>query len=72
MEKQIECPGCGQGWVLHFRVPALQTELFVCEECETTWFSRSGIGHDTPMNFVTFMREHGLKGTWDEIERVEK
>lgn len=67
---KICCPGCGQGWVVHVRIPQLNKELFVCEECETTWLRREDIGVLQPFNFVNMMRENGLKGLWTEVERV--
>lgn len=67
MSKRIWCPGCSQGWVVPVKVPALNRDIFVCEECDTTWFSRAGIGTEKPVNFVTFMRENGLKGLWTEV-----
>jgi ribosomal protein L37AE/L43A len=67
---KVCCPGCGQGWVVRVRVPLLNRELFVCEECETTWLRREDIGVVQPLNFVNFMRENGLKGLWTELERV--
>jgi len=68
--KKIACPGCGQGWVRHVRVRVLKRDLYVCEECETTWLSEQGIGVSTPTNFMSFMEEHGLKDTWNEVEQL--
>lgn len=66
------CPGCGQGWVIHAYVPSLNREVFICEECETTWMKYDDIGVQPPLNFVNFMREHGLKGLWTEIVQVQE
>jgi hypothetical protein len=70
MNEPIVCPGCGQGWVRHFRILALEKEIYLCDECETMWATRQGIGRETPANFVDFMRSYGLKGLWDEIEEI--
>ncbi|HMR76960.1 MAG TPA: hypothetical protein PKD61_17695 [Polyangiaceae bacterium] len=44
--------------------------VFVCEECETTWFSAGGIGNAHPKNFVDFMESIGLQGLWTEVEQL--
>lgn len=70
IKDRVCCPGCGQGWVVHVRVPRLNRELFVCEECESTWLTRENIGVNQALDFVEFMRSNGLKGLWTELERV--
>ena len=68
--EKTACPACGQGWVRHVRVSSLKCEVFVCEECETTWLHRIDIGKHNPLNFVGFMRSRGLKGLWTEVEEM--
>lgn len=69
--KRIECPGCGQGWVIPVRVRKTGIHLFVCEECETTWFHAEEIGRPLPTNFMDYMQSQGLRGLWSEVERLE-
>jgi hypothetical protein len=66
----VSCLGCGQGWVLQVLVPRIDREIFVCEECETTWLKRKDIGIHQPVNFVGFMQTNGLEGLWTEITPV--
>ena len=63
----IRCPGCNEGWVLTFEIPERRSLIFVCEECETTWLSKEGIGIEHPTNFVNYMRSLGLRGEWTEL-----
>lgn len=70
MQKTVMCPGCGQGQVVPVRVKSTRIPLFVCEECETTWFRAEEIGHSRPFNFMDYMESQGLKGLWSELERL--
>jgi hypothetical protein len=54
------CPRCGQGDVVKARIMAGDTCLFVCQECEATWFLYEDIG---VKSFVDFGRLHGKFGT---------
>jgi len=68
--KKVACPGCGQGWVVPVRVKSTGVHLFVCEECETTWFREEEIGSARPTNFMDYMESQGMKGLWTELERL--
>lgn len=68
--KKIWCPGCDQGWVVPVRIKATGQLLYICEECETTWFSEDGVGRDTPANFTNYMESIGLKGLWSELDEL--
>ncbi|MHA3061138.1 hypothetical protein ACX1N5_01790 [Acinetobacter sp. ANC 4636] len=45
--------------------------IFVCQECEATWFSADEIKERGFVDFGTYMEEIGLEPLWDELE-VEK
>ena len=68
---KIECPACGQGWVFHMRVPKIGSEIYVCEECETTWMNRNDIGTVNHAGLMNYLQQHGLKGFWSEMEEIE-
>jgi len=43
-------------------------DLFVCEECEATWFVASEIGAKPFVDLGTHLRSLGLAPTWDELD----
>ena len=61
------CPRCKQGDVVEARVRSTDAILFVCDECEATWFTKDAIGHVAFIDFGTYMRGLGLKPLWDEL-----
>lgn len=68
--KKVVCPGCGQGWAVPVRVKSTGICLFVCDECESTWFREEDIGRARATHFMDYMESEGLKGLWSEIERL--
>ncbi|QBQ38904.1 hypothetical protein E1742_24160 [Pseudoduganella plicata] len=61
------CPRCNQGDVIHARVKKTGQHLFVCEECEATWFSREAIGLHGFIDFGSYMETIGSAPLWSEI-----
>jgi ribosomal protein L37AE/L43A len=61
------CPRCQQGDVVKATVKKLGKGIFVCQECEATWFSIDDIGTKPFIDFGSYMRENGLRPVWDEI-----
>lgn len=61
------CPRCKQGDVIEARVRSTDALLFVCEECEATWFNRDAIGQGAFVDFGTYMEGVGLLPLWDEL-----
>jgi transcription elongation factor Elf1 len=72
MPEEFLCPGCGQGCVVPVRVKSTGVRLFVCEECESTWFREEDIESARPMNFMDYMESQGGTGLWSELERLSK
>lgn len=67
------CPRCKQGDVVEARVRRSDDVLFICEECEATWFAAAAIGNAAFMDFGDYMQKFGLKPLWEElIVTVEK
>ena len=61
------CPRCGQGKVLRATVRKTAKTLFVCEECDATWFSKSDIGKSEFCDLGTYLKQQGLSPLWDEL-----
>ena len=65
----MECPECGQGWIEQVRVKATDEILYVCEECDATWFKQEHIGlPEEGCNFETHLLKKGLSHLRDEVE----
>ena len=65
------CPRCNQGKVIAAQIAKNQTLIWVCEECEATWFSEQDIGSKPFVHFGSYMESLGLKPLWDEITILE-
>lgn len=64
----LVCPRCdGQGSVMNAQVVRNNTTIFVCDECDATWFSLEAIGSEPWVDYGTYMEEQGLSPTWDEL-----
>jgi len=62
------CPRCEQGDVISASVRKTSIILFICQECEATWFSKNDIGQSTFVDFGTYMEEQGSLPLWDELD----
>ncbi len=55
------CPRCKQGPDLHrIRVEGLDGIIYVCYECDATWFSEDVIVSESPQDFNAVLVRHGL------------
>lgn len=61
------CPRCEQGDVVAAQIRRTDAVLFVCQECEATWFAKDEIGRAPFVDFGTYMEELGLQPLWDEL-----
>lgn len=61
------CPRCSQGEIVKAKVKKSGHTLFVCQECEATWFARDTISAATFVDFGTYMEEIGLPPLWEEL-----
>jgi len=64
------CPRCDQGYVVQAIIVANNTSLFVCQECEASWFSHADIGNKVSIDFGTYMEGLGLKPLWIELKVI--
>lgn len=70
MMKQL-CPRCEQGVIDKARVRINSTVLFVCAECEATWFSLEAIGNEPWVDFGTYLKSIGGRSVWAEVDVME-
>lgn len=45
--------------------------IFVCDECEATWFKEEDVGNKTFIDFGTYMKSIGREPLWSELKIVE-
>ncbi|RRV03621.1 hypothetical protein EGJ27_24565 [Pseudomonas sp. v388] len=64
------CPRCEQGDIVKARVVADDTLLFVCQECEASWFLSEDIGVKGFVDYGTYMESLGLKPLWSELQII--
>ncbi len=64
------CPRCEQGDIVKVRVKANGVCLFVCQECEASWFSSEKVGVEAFVDYVTYMEGLGLPPLWSELEII--
>jgi transcription elongation factor Elf1 len=62
------CPRCEQGDVVKAKIIAEKTFLFVCKECEASWFLCEDIGVKAFIDFGVYMESIGLKPLWSELQ----
>lgn len=65
------CPRCGQGDIAKATVTKTGKEIYVCGECEATWFAIEDIGQVPFVDFGIYMEEMGLSPLWDELSIKE-
>lgn len=61
------CPRCSQGNIVSAEIKYTGKVIFVCQECEATWFSIEDIGSMQFQDFGAFMEEIGLSPLWNEL-----
>ena len=64
------CPRCQQGEIIAAKIKQTGQHIFVCAECETTWFSHDQIGSTPFLDFGTYMKQLGLPPLWDELIEI--
>lgn len=64
------CPRCEQGDVVKAEIIADSTCLFVCQECEASWFLYEDIGVRAFFDYGTYMESLGLKPLWSELKII--
>ncbi|WP_089400511.1 zf-TFIIB domain-containing protein [Noviherbaspirillum humi] len=61
------CPRCEQGDIVKAQIKKNGEEIFVCQECEATWFALKEIGVSPFTDFSAYMEGLGLCPLWDEL-----
>lgn len=59
IESRIQCPRCGQGWLLDVRLIHLDQDAVLCPECDALWLGLEEAGASTFRDYGTYMVEHG-------------
>jgi ribosomal protein L37AE/L43A len=69
MNKELEmlCPRCAQGDIAVAQIKKTGQDIYVCQECEATWFSSTDIGVMPFVDFGTYMEKLDLSPLWDEL-----
>ena len=65
------CPRCEQGDIAKAQIKKTGKDVYVCQECEATWFTLNEIGVAPFVDFGTYMEEVGLSPLWDELNIQE-
>ena len=71
---RIECPRCNQDWVKKVRIGVTNRTVFLCYECEATWFCEDSIEFATFIDLSDYLGRKGLsrtKATYDTFEDDE-
>lgn len=64
------CPRCEQGDIVKAEIIADNTCLFVCQECEASWFLYEDIGVRAFFDYGAYMESLGLKPLWSELKII--
>ena len=63
----LPCPRCAQGCILEASIVGPGTPIWVCEECEATWFSSSDVSDFNFVDLGTYLESIGKKPLWSEL-----
>lgn len=58
-ETRVQCPRCGQDWLLDVRLAHLAQDAVLCPECDALWLRSEEVGANTFRDYGTYMVEHG-------------
>ncbi len=61
------CPRCEQGDICKAQIKSNGKLVYVCQECEATWFSAESVGVDAFVDFGTYMEGLGLLPLWSSL-----
>jgi Zn-finger nucleic acid-binding protein len=61
------CPRCEQGNLMKVTIRHTGAVLFVCPECEATWFNENDVDKKPFVDFGTYMESIGLQPLWTEL-----
>lgn len=66
----MQCPRCEQGSVVKSKVGGTGVLLYVCEECEASWFNYKDIGGKAFFDYGGYMESLGLLPLWSELQVI--
>lgn len=61
---KIECPRCGQDYLVSATIRPLSEAIIVCPECEAYWTNLDEVGPNTFTNLVEHLEANGLNWDW--------
>jgi transcription elongation factor Elf1 len=65
----LTCPRCdGQGSVLKAKIIKTNELIFICDECDATWFSLDAVSYQPWVDFGTYMERKNLSSAWNELK----
>jgi formate dehydrogenase maturation protein FdhE len=68
----LYCPFCdGQGVIYKAKIKDTQTEIYICDECDTIWRNKN-INENNCERFKDLMNSIGYKGLWSELTDLER
>ena len=61
------CPRCSQGDIAQAKIKKTGKEIYVCQECEATWFTLADINVAPFVDFGSYMEKIELSPLWDQL-----
>lgn len=65
---EIECPRCHQDWVKKVHIGAAHRTVYLCYECEATWFCNDSIEYATFVDLSNYLTRLGLSDSGNVYE----
>lgn len=62
------CPRCKQGDIAKAMIRKTSQVIFICQECEATWFYPEEIKETGFVDFGTYMENIGLEPLWGTLD----
>ena len=67
---RVQCPRCGQAWLLEVRLVHLERDAVLCPECDALWLGVDEIAPGSFRDYGTYMVEQGRDTPEDRGEIV--
>ena len=65
------CPRCEQDYVVAATIKRTEQRIWVCPECEATWFAEAAIAAPGFIDLGTHLKAQGLTTLWTELDVSE-
>ena len=66
------CKFCKQGDVVSALIKKLNEKIWLCDECEATWFEECNINSSDFIRYSVYMKSKDLPPLWDELELLDE